>query len=129
MRTITRLTLLGITFALAVYGQQSRPQSPADWPMYAHDYNSTRFSQLSEITPKNVTGLKQVCSYALPEQATFESSLVAIDGMLYFTSPEYTYALNAANCALRWRVRHDEMQGSTAGTGTVRGAAIAGNRL
>lgn len=125
MRTKTRLTLLGISFASAIYGQPSRP-NPADWPMYAHDYNSTRYSQLSEITPKNVVGLKQVCSYALPEQATFESSLVAIDGTLYFTTPEYTYALNAANCALRWRVRH-EMQG--AGVGTVRGAAIAGNRL
>ena len=121
MRTITRFTLLGLSFALAINGQ-----SPAaDWPMYAHDYNSTRFSQLSEITPKNVAGLKQVCSYALPEEATFESSLVAINGTLYFTTSEYTYAINAANCALRWRVRH-EIQGPG---GTVRGAAIAGNRL
>ena len=87
MRTITRFALLGLSFALAIYGQQSRSEPPAaDWPMYAHDYNSTRYSQLSEITPKNVAGLKQVCSYALPEQATFESSLVAIDGTLYFTT-------------------------------------------
>jgi glucose dehydrogenase len=82
MRTITGFTLLGLGFTLAINGQ-----SPAaDWPMYAHDYNSTRYSQLSEITPKNVAGLKQVCSYALPEEATFESSLVAINGTLYFTT-------------------------------------------
>ena len=119
MGTKTRLTLLGFSLALAIYGQQSRSAPAADWPMYGLDYNSTRFSQLSEITLKNVDGLKQVCSYALPEESTFESSLVAIGGTLYFTSSEYTYALNAANCALRWRVRH-ELQGPGAGTVRVR---------
>jgi len=101
------------------------PASGADWPMYNGDYASTRYSPLDEITPKNVTGLHQVCSYPLPENTTFESSLVAVGGTLYFTTSESTYAIDANTCALRWRARH-EMEGAG---GTVRGVAIAGNRV
>ena len=97
----------------------------ADWPQYARDYASTGYSPLSEIKPQNVTGLRQICSYALPEQSTFESSLVVLNGTMYFTTTEYTYAMDASNCNLRWRVRHElPMPGRT-----VRGVAIAGNRL
>ena len=97
----------------------------ADWPQYARDYASTGYSPLSEIKPQNVTGLRQICSYALPEQSTFESSLVVLNGTMYFTTSEYTYAMDASNCNLRWRVRHElPMPGRT-----VRGVAIAGNRL
>src|SRR5438128_161899 len=57
----------------------ARPQAagvqnsaPADWPQYARDYASTGYSPLSEINSQNVSGLHQICSYALPEQSTFE---------------------------------------------------------
>ena len=97
----------------------------ADWPSYNGDYRSSRFSQLTEITPNNVANLRQVCSYALPERETFESSLVAVNGALYFTTSEYTYAIDAASCQPRWRMRHS-LEGPG---GTVRGVAIAKDRL
>jgi len=97
----------------------------ADWPQHSSDYASTGFSRLSEITPKNISNLHQVCTYALPDETTFESSLVEINGTLYFTSSEYTYAIDAASCALKWRVRH-EMEGQG---GTVRGVAFANGRV
>src|SRR5262252_319429 len=112
--------VLFLSFTISAFAQ-----SPADWPMYGRDHASTGFSPLTEITPANVTGLKQICSYPLPENATFESSLITINGTMYFTTGAYTYALNAANCTLKWRVQH-EMQG---GVGTVRGVAVDGNRL
>ena len=71
--------------------------------MHSGDYGSTGFSRLSEITPKNVANLRQVCSYPLPEMATFESSLIEADGTLYFTTSEYTYAIDAGDCRLKWR--------------------------
>ena len=113
-----RSLAFAVVFAGVAFGQR-------DWPMYSHDYASTGFSKLSDITPKNVTGLRQICSYVLPESATFESSLVEVNGTLYFTTSEYTYAINAANCSLKWRVRH-EVPGPG---GTVRGVALAGNRV
>jgi alcohol dehydrogenase (cytochrome c) len=104
-------------------------QSPGDWPMYNRDYASTRFSELSQITPKNVANLKQVCSYILPEPAVeFESSLVAVAGTLYFTTFEYTYAVDASNCALKWRVKH-QLEQPYGLTGTTRGIALLGNRI
>src|SRR5260370_40938828 len=81
----------------------TRSDSAADWPIYSHDYASTGFSKLSEITPKNIANLRHVCSYPLPESTTFESSLVAANGTLYFTSSEYTYAIDAGDCRLKWR--------------------------
>ncbi len=103
------------------------PQNPSagDWPSYGRDYGSTGYSPLLEIQRDNVTKLHQICSYSLPEQATFESSLVVVGGTMYFTTAQYTYALDASNCNLRWRVRRETQ---TPGR-TVRGVAVAGNRL
>jgi alcohol dehydrogenase (cytochrome c) len=119
--------LLSATLSL-VWGQtrgQSTPDAVADWPMYAHDYTSTRYSPQTEITPKNVTNLKQICSYPLPEASTFESSLVEIGGTLYFTTSDTTYAIDASNCRLKWREKH----GSPEPDRTVRGVAVEANRL
>lgn len=118
--SLTTLLLVGISAS-----GLAPAQTAVDWPMYAHDYTSTRYSPLKEITRQNVANLKQICSYALPEQSTFESSLVEIAGTLYFTSPASTYALDATNCTLKWSVKH-EMPGNP---GTVRGVAIEGRRV
>src|ERR1700730_8388221 len=122
MRIITTVSLA----SLLVFGlQEVRGQgAAADWPMYAGDYASTGWSPLSEITPKNVSTLKQICSYKLPEASTFESSLVAVNGTLYFTSSDYTYAIDASRCTLKWRARHQ-----TQVHGTVRGGAASGTRV
>ncbi len=125
MKTTGALLLLAMTFTAGCSVRAADPPASADWPMYNRDYTATRFSPLSEITPKNVANIRQVCSYMLPEVSTFESSLVEVSGTLYFTTPEYTYALDAGNCGLKWRVRHPLPNGG----GTVRGVAFAGNRV
>jgi alcohol dehydrogenase (cytochrome c) len=117
--------LVFLVSLLAAQPSPSEQFSAGDWPMYNRDHASTRFSQLSEITPGNVSQLRRVCSYPLPEDAEFESGLVAINGVLYFTTAEFTYAINAATCQLKWRVRHDMRRAG----GTVRGVAFAGDRL
>src|SRR5262249_10567530 len=116
MRRTSLFPLLLLAFSLSAFGQD-------DWPGYARDYASTSFSTLNDIKPANVSKLKQICSYPLPETATFESSLVVVSGVMYFTTGAYTYALNAADCTLKWRVQYE------GGGGTVRGVAVAGNRL
>jgi alcohol dehydrogenase (cytochrome c) len=110
---------------LATQQSQSGQISAGDWPMHNRDHASTRFSQLSELTPGNVSQLRRVCSYPLPEDAEFESGLVAINGVLYFTTAEFTYAIDAATRQLKWRVRHHMRRAG----GTVRGVAFAGGRL
>ena len=122
-----KITMTLCSACLLLFGAQDllAQSSGSDWPMYARDYASTGFSPLTDITPQNVSNLKQICSYKLPEVSTFESSLVSVNGTLYFTTSEYTYAIDASNCILKWRARH-VMPG---GGGTVRGVAVAGNRI
>lgn len=103
----------------------ARQDSPGDWLAYNRDPAATRYSRLGEITPKNVASLRQVCSYPLPEEAVFESGLVAVNGTLYFTTAAYTYAINAAECSLRWRAKHELPPSDR----TVRGVAFADNRV
>lgn len=97
--------LLLLSILLAGCGMRSASNS-TDWPMYNGDFASTRFSLLSDITPANVASLRQICAYNLPETVTFESGLVAVQGTLYFTTYEYTYAIDAGDCELKWRARH-----------------------
>ena len=99
MRVRSLLALFCFGFLAA--GQTPRPGLSAELPVYAHDYHSTGFSPLAEITPKNVAGLRQICSYPLPEKTTFESSLIFVGGTLYSTTSKYTYALGAPNAAGR----------------------------
>ncbi|MEP7352536.1 MAG: PQQ-binding-like beta-propeller repeat protein [Acidobacteriota bacterium] len=42
---------------------KATPIPPGDWPLYSRDYNSTRFSPLTQITPANVASLKQAWSF------------------------------------------------------------------
>jgi PQQ-dependent dehydrogenase (methanol/ethanol family) len=119
--------MLGACGKKAADPELAAPNPAANWPMYNRDYGSTRYSALNEITPQNVANLKQVCSYTLPESVQFESGLVAMDGMLYFTTFEYTYAIDAATCALKWTARHALPQ--TPDVGTTRGVALDGNRV
>jgi hypothetical protein len=53
----------------------------ADWPTHSHDYGSTGYSQLTTITPRNISRLHKTCSWPLPEETTFESSLVEVKGL------------------------------------------------
>ena len=112
-------------------GAQTRlqilPNADADWPMYAHDYMSTRYSPHTEITPSNVANLRQICSYTLPEASTVESSLVEFSGTLYFTTGETTYAMDAANCRLKWSAKHALPVPEP--DRAVRGVAVDGKRL
>jgi len=97
---------LVLALVLAGCTAPSVVSSDVDWPLYNGDYRGTRFSLLSDITPRNVRDVHSICSYQLPESVTFESGLVEVRGTLYFTTYEYTYAIDAGNCGLKWRVRH-----------------------
>ncbi|MEQ1886789.1 MAG: PQQ-binding-like beta-propeller repeat protein [Bryobacteraceae bacterium] len=119
-----RICLVLVWAGMAASTAVAQKTAPADWPMYSRDFRSSGFSPLTAINPSNVTKLRQVCTYEIPEAVTFESSLVTIAGIMYFATPEYTYAVDAGTCALKWRVRH-EMKNP----GIVRGVAISGTRL
>lgn len=75
--------------------------------MYNRGYDGTRFSPLAEITAANVATLAPACTFPLGTKANMQTGLVAVGGVLYFTTATDTYAIDASTCALRWRHTYD----------------------
>jgi alcohol dehydrogenase (cytochrome c) len=75
----------------------------ADWLTYNRTLEGHRGSPLAEIDTANVARLHPVCTFPLGEQVSFQSGPVVVGGTMYVTSPEHTWALDAATCTLRWR--------------------------
>jgi alcohol dehydrogenase (cytochrome c) len=81
-----------------------------DWPVYNRTLAGERFSPLAEIDTGNVAQLRTICSYTLPEVTALQTGPLVVNGTMYFTSDTISYAIDASNCAEKWRsVRHSEM--------------------
>jgi len=118
-----RLTPCFLTIALAA---AALAQAPAEWPTYSGDYTANRFSPLSEVTKTNVSSLKRVCTYDTGEPAVFQTGLVMVQGVMYFTSYDDTYAIDASTCALKWKYNRPGPKG---GLGVNRGLAFADGKV
>ena len=92
------------THAPSIATAPSAPMiSPQDWPGYNRTLGGDRFSPLSEITRKNVTQIKAICSYNLPEVTSLQTGPIVVRGTMYFTTDTISYAINASTCAERWK--------------------------
>lgn len=74
-----------------------------NWNFYNGSLDGDRYSALNQITTRNVNQLKQVCTFDTSDTVSFQSGIVAVDGILYFTAFDNTYAVDAATCAVKWR--------------------------
>ena len=73
-----------------------------DWPTYNGNLQGSRYSTLTDITPQNVSGLKQVCSKQL-ESGAYQSTPLVVAGVIYTTTAHTTYAIDATNCQVKWQ--------------------------
>jgi len=92
MKLIAALSV-GAAFAAAQVPYQrivNAAAEPGNWLTYSGNYQAHRFSPLREITTANVAGLKPVWVYQLREAGEFETSPIAVDGILYITEPPAT---------------------------------------
>jgi alcohol dehydrogenase (cytochrome c) len=87
--------------APAMVAAASAPAS-ADWVAYNGPLAGNRYSPLAQITPANVAQLRQICAFDAPEAVNFQSGIVAVKGVLYFTLFNHTYAVDAATCRQKW---------------------------
>jgi alcohol dehydrogenase (cytochrome c) len=99
----------------------------ADWPAYNRTLAGDRYSPLVEITTKNVGQLTLRCAYTLPEVVAFQTGPLVVDGTLYFTTFEGSYAIDASSCKEKW-TRHDKSAGPP-GLAVNRGFAYLDGRL
>ncbi len=74
-----------------------------DWVTVNKDYSAQRAVALDQITPANVSGLREICEVRLSEPGWFSSGLLMVGHTLYVDTFQNTYAIDASTCQLRWR--------------------------
>jgi alcohol dehydrogenase (cytochrome c) len=98
--------LIGVAAAQSVDPQQLL-NPPADaWLTYHGEYNGQRHSKLTQITPQNVGNLKQVWSFQAAGNQAIKASPILVDGVLYITTPDNIWAVDARTGKERWHYQN-----------------------
>jgi PQQ-dependent dehydrogenase (methanol/ethanol family) len=101
----------------------------ADWSTYNRTLEGNRGSPLAEIDTANVARLRPVCTFDLGERAAFQTGPIVVGGTMYLTTAERTYAVDAANCKLRWKYTYKYHPHPDFDLKVNRGVAYADGRL
>jgi len=74
----------------------------ANWLSYNGDYTGRRYSALSEINPNNVAQLHAQWVFHAPNSDRLEVTPVVADGIMFVTSANDAYALDAQTGQILW---------------------------
>jgi len=112
MSSRTQQTSIAAAACLALIGCTSvsmpgGPRDAGDWPSYNGSLSSQRFFASAAIDRNNVAGLKPRCTYDLGLDTSFQTGPLVVGGTLYATSEKETFAIDAATCQPKWRMRED----------------------
>jgi alcohol dehydrogenase (cytochrome c) len=79
-------------------------KKPQNWTSYWGGYNGHHFSELKQVTPKNVKQLQARWTAALPGNSALEATPVVVDGIMYVSGPPGdVYAIDARTGMQIWR--------------------------
>jgi alcohol dehydrogenase (cytochrome c) len=113
-------------------GNRYRPvTSQTDWPTYNGAVTGNRYSTLDQIKTTNVARLGAKWIFSLPNTARLQVTPVVSEGVMYVTSANECYALDAGSGRQIWhykRLRTASLIGNAAG-GINRGVAVARDRV
>ncbi|MEQ8496341.1 MAG: PQQ-binding-like beta-propeller repeat protein, partial [Gammaproteobacteria bacterium] len=101
----------------------------SDWPSYNHNVNGQRWTELDQITVDNAARLGEVCRLPVEQVGAFHTSILHVDGVLYFTTATDTLAVDSADCSVRWRHHYEIEDPSGTALMVNRGVAYANGRL
>ncbi len=120
----------GLLFACA---QSTKPNvsQTQDWPSFGRDYTSQRFSPSTQINTNNVKDLVQAWQYKSGVTASFQTTPIVQDGVMYLSLPfNHVVALDAKTGKELWRYNHDRRKDWQMCCGPAnRGVAVAGGRV
>jgi len=105
--------------------------SQADWPGYNGETRGSRYSALAQITAQNVSRLVPKWIFSVSNAPRLQVTPVVVGGVMYVTSANECYALDAGAGREIWhyqRPRTKGLVGNAAG-GINRGVAVAGDRV
>jgi alcohol dehydrogenase (cytochrome c) len=117
--------------APVVTGIASRDPGPGDWPTYNGNVGGNRHSPLTQITGANVGSLAARWMFPVRDSQRLEVTPVVIGGVMYVTTANQVYALDATTGKQFWHFRRDRTKGlaGDAASGINRGVAILGDRV
>ena len=116
----------GVSFA-----EIAHPKTGA-WPTYDGSLSGNRFSRLDQVNTRNVAGLAPKWMFPVPgAPRALEVTPVVVDGVMYVTSVNEAYALDARDGRLIWHYSRPRSQGlaGDAASGINRGVALLGDRV
>jgi alcohol dehydrogenase (cytochrome c) len=105
--------------------------STTDWTSYNGHGTGDRYSKLAEITPTNVHTLQPKWIFNLRDTHDLQMTPVVAGGVMYVTSANECYAIDAGSGRQIWHWQRSRTKGITgvAAGGANRGAAVAGDRV
>ena len=105
--------------------------STADWPSYDGGQSGNRYTPLTQLNKSNVERLAPRWIYTIPTSVRLQTTPVVVDGIMYVTSANECYALDAGNGREIWRFQRPRTKGlvGNAAGGINRGVAVSGDRL
>jgi alcohol dehydrogenase (cytochrome c) len=108
-----------------------RVTSQADWPTYNGLTVGSRYSALTQIAKGNVGRLTPKWIFPVPNTSPLQGTPVVVEGVMYVTTANQCYALDAGTGRQIWhysRPRTTGLIGNAAG-GINRGVGVAGDRV
>ena len=112
-------------------GEYRVATSQADWPSYNGQTVGSRYSELTQITSANVSGLRPKWIYTVSGVRGLQATPVVVAGVMYITYVNQCYALDAGSGRQIWHYQRSLTQGlvGNAVSGANRGVAVAGDKV
>jgi alcohol dehydrogenase (cytochrome c) len=114
----------------AVYKEKAiEPKS--NWVAYNGGESGNRYSSLQQINASNISSLALAWLFPIPNSPRIEATPVVVDGVMYVTSWNEIYAIDATSGQQMWTYRQPHTDGllSNAGKGANRGAVVSGGKV
>ncbi len=105
--------------------------SQTDWPGYNGDPGGNRYTTMTGINKTNVNRVAPLWSFPIPNARQVETTPVVVNGVMYVSSANEVWALDAGTGREIWHYQQPRTQGLTgnAAIGFNRGVAVAGDKV
>jgi PQQ-dependent dehydrogenase (methanol/ethanol family) len=102
-----------------------------EWPTYHGQLSGNRHSPLRQIHTGNVAQLAPKWIFSIPNARRLEVTPVVVDGVMYVTTANRAYALDARSGRQIWRYQRPLTKGlvGDAASGINRGVAVLGDKV
>jgi alcohol dehydrogenase (cytochrome c) len=113
-------------------GDRYRPvTSQVDWPSYNGGPNGSRYSTLAQVDRGNVDKLAPKWMFTLQNAPRLQVTPVVVGGVMYVTSANECWALDAGSGREIWHYQRPRTKGliGNAAGGANRGVGVAGDRV